>query len=345
VKGGYEALVTKVKAMYGKRLRHADYVRMANMGSVREIYADLRLHPVWGGAMGRVDEDNGIYHRARLEGALREQIREEYARLMPFVPQKDQELLEFPILRSEMDGLLFTLTRLQAGRIKEVEPLPTSFIRHSKTDERALPLCTDYDGLLEAAKESIFYDALLHVRPSDGGLPDYTVTESLLFTVYYSHMMKVVRKRYEGQLRKSLEQDVGSQVDMLNIMHILRLKQFFPEADDYLTALFPSSYKLKPEQIRDMCAADGPDGVLAVVETTPYAKTFRGASVKDLRRLYDETVFRLSRRQLMMGQPSIYSAVAFLDLRELEMKELITVIETVKYQAKYDDRIAKMLGS
>lgn len=55
-------------------------------------------------------------------------------------------------------------------------------------------------------------------------------------------------------------------------------------------------------------------------------------------------VLRMSRRQLMMGRPSIYSAVAFLNLRELEMKELVTVIETVKYQAEYDDRFAALLG-
>ena len=47
----------------------------------------------------------------------------------------------------------------------------------------------------------------------------------------------------------------------------------------------------------------------------------------------------------MMGQPSIYSAVAFLNLRELELKELVTVIETVKYQVDYDDRFAKVLGA
>jgi vacuolar-type H+-ATPase subunit C/Vma6 len=166
-----------------------------------------------------------------------------------------------------------------------------------------------------------------------------------LFSVYYSHVMKVIRKRYEGDARKTLEKSVGSQIDMINIMHILRLKHYFPETDNFLTVLFPTSYKLKPEQIRDMCAAQGPDGVLAVVDGTPYGKIFRGASVSELQRLYDETLFRLSRRQLMMGQPSIYSAVAFLNLRELETKELITVIETVKYQAKYDDRLAKMLGS
>lgn len=339
----YEALTTKVKAMYGKRLRYADFVRMAQMGSVDEVYADLRQNPVWGPAVSRLGGDSKV-GRARLEASLREQIRKEYVRLIPFIPQRDRELMDFPVLRSELGGLLFTLTRLQAGWSKEMEALPDRFILHSKTDESALPLCTDYDGLLEATRDSIYYDPLLRLRPAEGDLPDYTVTETRLFSVYYGHMLDVVKKRYEGDVRKTLQKSFGTQVDMINIMHILRMKRFFPEADDILSVLFPLSYKLRPEQIQAMCAAEGADGVLAVVAGTPYAKAFRNVSMADLQQIYDETLFRLCRRQLMMGKSSIYSTVAFLNLRVLEMKELITVIETVKYQAPYDDRFARVLG-
>lgn len=341
---GYEALTTKVKAMYGKRLRYADYMRMAQMGSVSDISADLRQHPVWGGAAGRVEE-GGRFGRARLEAALREQIREEYMRLTAFIPQKDRALMDFPVLRSELDGLLFTLARLQAGRIKEVEPLPTRFILQSGTDEKALPLCTDYEGLLDAARKSIYYDELLRLRPTEGGLPDYTLAESRLFSVYYRHMLDVARKRYEGDARRLVQRTLGTQVDLMNIMHILRLKRFFPDTDDFVTVLFPFYYKLKPEQVRAMCAAEDVQGVLSIAAGTPYGAALRNTDVAGLDRIYDETLFRLSRRQLMMGKASIYSAVAFLNLRELEMKELVTVIETVKYQADYDGRFARQLGS
>ena len=122
---GYEALTTKVKAMYGKRLRYADFVRLSKLGSVSEIYADLRQHPVWGGAAARLTEE-GKFGRARLEAALREQVREEYVRLTGFIPRKDRALMDFPVLRSELDGLLFTLTRLQAAG--EVDPaLPADY--------------------------------------------------------------------------------------------------------------------------------------------------------------------------------------------------------------------------
>ena len=340
---GYEALATKAKAMYGKRLRHADYVRLARMGSVSEIYADLRSHPVWGPAVARLDE-SGKFGRARLEASLREQEREEYMRLLAFIPRQDRALMDFPVLRSELDGILFTLTRLQAGRIKEVEPLPTRFILHAKTDEKALPLCTDYDGLLEAARNSIYHDALVSLRPAEGGLPNYTVAESMLVSVYYSHMFRTIAKQYAGDACKTLQGDLGTQVDLLNISHILRLKRSFPQKDDLLTILFPFYHKLKPEQVRAMCAADSVDGVLALVGETPYARLFQGVELAELDKRYPEMVLRMSRRQLMMGRPSIYSAVAFLNLRELEMKELVTVIETVKYQAEYDDRFAALLG-
>jgi len=339
----YEALAAKVKAMYGKRLRYEDFVRMAGMSSVEEVYTDLRGHPVWGPGVARLDEIVR-FGRAKLEAALRNQIREEYVRLGAFIPREDKPLMEFPVLRSELDGLLFTLTRLRAGRVREPEPLPTSFIRHSKTDERALPLCTDYEGLLEAARKSIYYEPLARLRPPPGKLPEYTTVESALFTVYYDHMLRTVEKRYQGDAKALLQRGIGTQIDMLNIMHILRLKHFFPEEDDFTKVLFPFYYKLKPAHVREMCAAADGDGVLAAAEQTPYAKFLQNASINDLGRLYDEALFRLSRRQLMQGRPSVYSAVAFLNLRELELKELITVVETVKYQAPYDDRFAVLLG-
>ncbi len=340
----YEALTTKVRAMYGKRMKYADYVSMAGMQSMDEVYGFLRQHPVWGPAVSRIREET-LMTRSLLEGELREQIRREYARLTPYFPQKDKELMSFPVLRSELGGLLFTLTRLQAGQTKTVDALPNRFILQSKVDEHALVTCRDYDELTESMRGTIYYDAMVNLRPEDGGLPNYSVAEALLYSVYYKYMLDVAKNRYEGDVRKILQQTLGSQVDLLNMMHILRLKNFFPDTDDIYAVLFPFNYKLKPEHIRAMCNAEGYEGVLEIIADTPYAKTFRNASVSDLQRIYDETLFRLSRRQLMMGKPTIYSTVAFLNLRMLEMKELITVVETVKYRADYDDRFARVLGS
>lgn len=342
MRGNYEALATKVRAMYGKRLRNADFARMASMRSVDEVYADLRQHPVWGGAVASL---TGIdrFSRARLEHALREQYRSEYARLSAFIPQGDRAFLNFPVLGAELDGILYALSRLRTGREHGREPAPSSLIRYAKTDEKALARCGSFAELLEAARGSLYYPALVRLCPVSG-LPDFTRAETVLRSVYYQHLLELAKKRYEGEVRALLQRSVGTQVDLLNLMHILRLKRYFPDCGEYAAILLPFYYKLKPAQVAELCQARDVDAALELIARTPYARIFQNTPVEEVERLYSETLFRLSRRQLMMGRPSVYSAVAFLNLRELELKALIRVVETVKYQADYDSRLAELLG-
>ena len=50
----YGALATKAKAMYGKRLRFADFEKMAAMGSEADVLAYLRQQPGWHQAAARI---------------------------------------------------------------------------------------------------------------------------------------------------------------------------------------------------------------------------------------------------------------------------------------------------
>ena len=98
------------------------------------------------------------------------------------------------------------------------------------------------------------------------------------------------------------------------------MKRYFPQEDNYLPVLLPYHYKLKPQMIHAMCAAPNAEAVLELAQQTPYGRIFDQHSGEDLNYLYTATIYRTSRRQLMMGKPSIYSAVALMNLREIELK-------------------------
>ena len=146
---GYEALATKAKAIYGKRITRQDLERIAGMRSVDEVLAELRQLPGWSHAAEHLPQD-AILTRATLETALREQIRREYLSLMAFVPHKDRAVMSFPIMRAGMDEILTALRHLHASIYKEVGPLPPAFMNHTRVDVQALRRCTTYDGLVEA---------------------------------------------------------------------------------------------------------------------------------------------------------------------------------------------------
>lgn len=340
----YGALCTKAKAMFGRRLRLADFQHMAALHTEQEVLDYLRQQPGWHNAAAVLSSGHqGYVGRLELEGALWEQVLADYESILHFAPRQDKALLAFPVLLAEHRAILASLRRLKAGHAREVT-VSNKILTHSPLDRAALAVSADYDGICQAAQRTIYADALRQLRPQQGGLPDYAAAEMLLRSVYFSHMLRVIHRQYAGDTRKVLLRSYGEQIDLLNVIHILRLKTYFPDTQSYLTALFPFNYRLRPDFIRALCQAPGPDGVFELLRTSPYAASFTDVNVTEVEDYYRRAFYRFARRQLTGGPPSIYAAVAYLNLKELELRALVTVIESVKYGAPYDDSFAQLIG-
>ena len=345
----YSAMTAKVKAMYGKRLKGSDFRSMAALPDVAAVMEYLRQCPGWSRAVDRVErvafDSSGQLLRIPLERSLQDQARAEYARLLHFIPRADQSLTSFPILLSDAKGIMNALRRLQAGHIKEIVPLPDQFVKHSRVDHEALRSCTDFEGLLAATQGTIFYEPLRRLRPEQSGaLPDFTTTEALLKSAYYAHIYRVIHKNYAGQTKDILLKIFGREIDMLNILHILRLKRFFPEEQEYFSTLFPFHYKLKPQMLQALCAAPNMDAARQLVDESPYGPDFRNLDLREMEVEYRRLIYRFNRRQLSLGVPSVYTAVAYLNLKDQELKALINVIESVYYGIPYVDSFFDLIG-
>lgn len=342
---GYDALAAKVRAMYGKRLRMSDFEHISTLRSEAEVLEYLRTQPGWKRALSQLQES--FVDRARLETALKDEIREEYVALSHFIPRKDQFLLAFPVMLVELDELLAALRRLAAhGRVKPAAAIPPRFLLHGKLDVQALARCGDYDGLVEAARRTIYEKPLRRLRPEQpGALPDYTAAEVLLRSTYYAALYQRIHKAYTGPEQKVLLQSVGMQVDLLNITHILRLKRYFPGDSRYFSALFPFNYRLKPDMIQALCAAEDDEAVFALLADSPYARVFADRDVHSLEDYFQRTFAAFNHHQLTAGTPSVYTAIAYLHLKELEMRALINDIECVKYGEPFDPYLARLAGA
>ncbi|MCI8538843.1 MAG: V-type ATPase subunit [Oscillospiraceae bacterium] len=343
---GYEALAAKVRAMYGKRLKMEDFEHISTLHSEREVLEYLRNHPGWKRALGRVPDME--IHRAQLETLLQNEVRQEYVALNHYVPRKDKFALSFPVMLCELDQILAVFRRLVAkGRVKpkvrfEVE-LPPDFLLHSKLDYSALRKCTDYAGLTAAAKGTIYGAPLSLFQPTEQTpLPDYTATEVLLRSTYYSTLYRRAARNYAGETRRVLLRSLGQQVDLLNITHILRLKKYFPGDTRYLSSLFPINDRLKPDLIRALLEAPDVEGVFELLAPSPYASVFAERDVPSLEAYSVRTFARFNHRQLTSGVPSVYTAIAYLNLKDLAMKALVNDIECVKYGVPFDPFLARL---
>ena len=312
----YGALSAKVRALYGKRLRSDDFARLAARRSEAEILDELRQHPGWSRALALVPPGAwGYVGRVEVERALQEELRLEYQSLAYYVPRE--------------------------------APPPPRIALHSRLDEAAAAACTTYDQLTEAARDTIYYSALRQLRPPrTDELPDFTRADAVLRTAYYAHLLRIVRSQYQGRTQKVLLRAIGEQIDLLNILHILRLKTYFPQTsrEDYAGVLFPFQYRLTMDFLRRLCEAPGAEGAYGLLRESPYGDCFDETAVDAVEEYYQRAVFRFNKRQLSAVPPSIYTAIAYLELKELELGVLVNVIESVKYGVPYHAEFANLVG-
>lgn len=340
----YGALSAKVRAMYGKRLRLSDFEHMASFTDTRDVLEYLRTQPGWSSAIAPLTSGGDYVGRIELEDALSSQIRHDYEGLSHFIPKSDKSIVSFPVRMKELEEIMMALRRLKSGSSRE-QPLPPA-LAGMKVDRKALRICLDYTGLLAAVKDSIYYDALLHLKAESGGAPDYSTAESLLQSTYFSHLYKTVHKNYAGETKKVLLRSFGTQVDLLNLIHLLRIKVYFSGELKVSDLLFPFNYKLKPEKLKVLCAAAGVDEVFSLLNDTPYAREFEDLAHTPgaVEAYYRRAFYLFNKRQLSAGEPSVYTAVSYLNLKELEFQALVNLIESVKYGVPYDDTFARMVG-
>ena len=346
VLNNYGAMTAKIKAMYGRRLRYEDFSAMAAMTSVPAVLDYLR-RTGWAPAMERLDQLP--LNRANLEATLQEQTRLEYVRLLNFVPRSDKVLLSFPIRLAELHGILVALRRLKAGRILNVLPLPDRFLVHSGMDYHLLSACTEFSGIVTAAAGTIYAHALRQLQPDQpGGLPEYNVTEMVLYSVYFSRLYQAINRTYGGEVRSVLLKGLGQQIDLLNIIHILRLKVYFPGEQDCLPFLFPFHYRMKPGQLRELAGCATVQDALGRLQSSPSASAFREAAeggIGQVERFYRTAMYQFHRHQVISGLPSIGTAVSYLHLKDAEMSALVNVIESVNYGVPCDDSFARLVGA
>lgn len=325
----YGAVATKVKAMYARRLMPEDFAKIAALHRVSDVAQYLKEHPGWRGALANFEDPR----RTALEATLRRYLLDEYMRILFFIGREDRFIVQDRVLRTEMEQIMLFLRFARAGRAADYRAeLPEVFDHHSRIRYDMLSQASNYGDMLEAVKNTRFYSALSRLPLGDGGFPDYTSVEMVMRSHYYRELMKMIDKRYNNKMHDLLKESVGVQVDMINITIIMRVRRFFPEQiDNVLPMLLPVRYKLTPTFVNQLYTAANDAAAEALLRSSPYGKVFSSHHYTHIEEYYYQFLYEFNRKLLSSGTPTVYTPVAYLNLREVELKNLISLIECVRY--------------
>lgn len=340
----YGGVAGKVRAMHGKRITREDYGRLIRARDLSDLVSMLKSHPGWGEALRGITPEN--VRRFELESALRRGVDNEYIKIYKFMQGDDAKLMGYRLLRSEMEELLTFLHFLSAGTPEEYSfDAPDFFKEHSKVNFDALKSCRTYAEMLELTRGSVFHDALYEMGRKYGEHIHFTEADVTLRSVYFHRFEKIAEKRYSGEVLDRIKMALGTRADMMNILAIIRIKRHFPEmTSDILSYVVPYYGSLSFEIIRQLYSAPDEQTLFQTLKQTPYAKIFSGVDYSYPEQYYYKAIYDFNRARISREIPSVYTPMAYMEIKETELQNLIYINECVHYGLSPEAIAAYLIG-
>jgi len=124
---------------------------------------------------------------------------------------------------------------------------------------------------------------------------------------------------------------VGARADVLNILSIYRAKKYFEMGKaETKKKLIPMNYKLGRDILDKMCEQADIADLLGVIGTTHYGKVFKYDN-DDMETSANEYLYGIYKRELRQGSQELSVIVAYIFLREIEIRNIINIIEGIRY--------------
>ncbi len=334
------ALITKIKAMYGKRLSREDYGALLSCHSVNEVAKALAQYPAYR-AIAPVLKD-GDLHREYLEAALHRQYYDEFLRLYQYLSEEDRLLVESVLIRYEVTEILHCLreTKEKTGFLN-LRNLQME--QHSRLDEEALCKATDHKDILAALNGSIYGD-LLRPLLRDEQIR-YLDAENVLFSYYYQQSSQLFDKLRSRERRKDVRQLIGLQIDFENLSRIIRLRKYFNlEAGKIVPNLMRPYYALDEKILKRLMEQSDESEWARTLQDTVYKDLLIKLEHPSLSENMDEILLDLCRRLIHFSEETATMVLAYLKAKEIELKNVVHLIEIKRYGLGDDQVWTNLVG-
>ncbi len=326
----YNATVAKIMAIYGKRLMPQDYAELMNRQSVADAADYLKKNTHYGGLLSEVDTNT--VHRGMLENLLHRSVFDTYMRITGFEHISKQEFYNYKIIQTEIDEILRAVRYFNAGSDKFIKSVPM-YVNHLTTiDLLALAKVGSFEDLLEFLKKTPYYDVLKNIEPNGDGKIDVTECETL-FRTYFINMLKK-SMHFKSVDEKRLNDFLETDIDLINVINSYRLKAYFGEPEEVIEKkLLPFHGRLNAETQHALYSAKSSEEFIKRFSNTFYGRQMikNGYDINELEQSAMKLRYKYAKSMLRSSASAPLSVYAFIFLLEMEVRNIINIIEGIRY--------------
>jgi len=327
----FAAVNAKIKTMEGELLTVEDYRNLIEKQSVADVARYLKERTAYSEVLASVDVDN--IHRGLLENLIKQNMIKNIDRIIHYFTGEYKAFIYTLYAKYEIEDLK-VLARAVYNKEDIERYKGSAFIgKYTRIDVNRIYNARNVRDIIFALEGSEFHKYLVPLV--DGNITENLFRfEMVLDMAYYSILQKAWKKLSKRDI-KVLEHAQGVIADLLNLQWIYRGKKFYrflPE--ELLNYTINIGYRLNYDFIRRLCYAESMEEFYRLAKSTRYAFIFKDDETTDIymeRRIERYIYFELKSIQRNYSL-SIASSFAYVMFLQFEVRDIIALIETIRYK-------------
>ncbi|MBD5128542.1 MAG: V-type ATPase subunit [Ruminococcaceae bacterium] len=325
------SVIAKARAVVGRSLTAEDYTQLAAKENVPDVCAYLKQTARYGKALAAVNPQT--VHRGQLEAVMRRSVFDIFESFHRFDYTESKEYFKYIVMQLEIEQILTAVQCVAAGSTDTyIAAMPMFLTEHSCVDLPALGTAESLIEALHILEETPYFAVLKEplIAAAETGKVDICDCELRLYKMYYMRLLKYIEKNYKGAAKKEMKRTVLRSVDMENVVSVHRYTLFFgKDAGNVGDVLIPFKYRLSPETIERLAAEKDIAKIASELANIGYRHGTETPQTVEL--LTERISLDYLRKTLRLSQNASVVYLALTEMLEIELKNIKTLIEGVRY--------------
>lgn len=326
----YPSINAKLKGMYAKRLKNDDLQDLAKQNNLKSAVAILKNKS---SSLNVLSEDAD---REQIEKVLNGEIIYDIEKIVKYLDKNDTQIFNLLISKYEIRCIKRAIKLLYSKN--EYDENIKIWTNTIFTDLKGLESIKNIDEFLKIINNTKYKKILKKYFENKD-------TEYSIFEIENELDKMYLKSIYNSAgNNKNLKKMIGAKIDFTNILWIYRMKKYYNFSEDKIEkSIIDINYALKKNQILLLVKAKNIEELNEILKKTVYSNIATD-DIYELECNMKKYLHGLYIKNFKSNLLSINCIYSYLNLVELENKDIISIIEAVRYGIDKEKLLKKLIN-
>ncbi len=325
----FAAINTKIQAKKRYLLNENDYKMLLSKRNVSEIVAYLKNNTGYGELFKNTNPQT--IHRGQVEIELYRNIVKQIEDFLPYFQGNYKKFFLALLCEYEIEDLKLILRTINRNEDSSMlEELLIHSKKYSRLDYERLLNSKDMESFFENLKDTVYYIPIKNDNKEDILKREFHIEMQLELILYKTLLERAETLSKEDE--KIIKECLGINIDLNNIQWIYRGKKYFHiPPEEILIYCIPGGYRLSYKKLKELVYAPNLKDFIEQIKASKYAFIFPNEEDVFIKRRINRYLYKLYLNKQKENRMNIMEAISYIHLLKCEVEDIISVIESIRY--------------